>query len=42
MIIEVKIDPGIIAGFKVKTADKLLDASIKSRLENLKRELISA
>ena len=42
VIIESRVDASIIAGFKVKTYDKLLDASTKSKLEGLKKELIGA
>ena len=42
VVIEPRVDPSIIAGFKAKTHDKLLDASTKSRLEGLKKELIGA
>jgi len=42
VIIEPKVDPGIVGGLKVKTRDQLLDASTKSRLEGLKKELIGA
>ncbi|ADU97614.1 ATP synthase F1 subunit delta [Thermovibrio ammonificans] len=37
--ITVKLDPSIIGGFVVKVADKVLDASIKSQLEALKKAI---
>ncbi len=37
--ITVKIDASIIGGFIVKVADKVLDASIKTQLENLKKAI---
>ncbi|WP_457680310.1 ATP synthase F1 subunit delta [Thermovibrio sp.] len=37
--ITVKIDPSIIGGFIVKVADKVIDASIKTQLENLKKAI---
>ena len=37
--ITVKLDPSIIGGFIVRVADKVLDASIKTQLENLKKAI---
>ncbi len=37
--VTVKLDPSIIGGFIVRVADKVLDASIKTQLENLKRAI---
>ncbi|WP_456455299.1 ATP synthase F1 subunit delta [Thermovibrio sp.] len=37
--ITVKVDPSIIGGFVVKVADKVLDASIKTQLDNLRKTL---
>ncbi|WP_456397183.1 ATP synthase F1 subunit delta [Desulfurobacterium sp.] len=37
--LEVVIDPSIIGGFIVKVGDRVIDASIKTQLENLKKEL---
>jgi F-type H+-transporting ATPase subunit delta len=37
--VTVKLDPSIIGGFIVKVADKVLDASIKTQLENLKKAI---
>lgn len=38
--IETQIDPAIIAGMIVKIGDKIIDGSIRARLDNLKRQLI--
>jgi len=38
--IETSIDPSIIGGFIVKVGDRVLDASIKTQLENLKKQLL--
>ena len=38
--ITVKLDPSIIGGFIVKVADKVLDASIKTQLEKLKKAIV--
>ncbi|SMP10721.1 ATP synthase F1 subcomplex delta subunit [Desulfurobacterium pacificum] len=35
--ISVSLDPSLIGGFIVKVADKIIDASIKTQLENLKK-----
>jgi len=37
--ITVKLDPSLIGGFIVKVADKVLDASIKTQLEMLKKAI---
>ena len=37
--ITVKLDPSLIGGFIVKIADKVLDASIKTQLEMLKKAI---
>ena len=37
--ITVKLDPSLIGGFIVKVADKVLDASIKTQLEMLKKTI---
>ena len=42
VFLESRIDASIVGGFKVKTGDKLLDASTKSKLEALKQELVGA
>ncbi|ADY73886.1 ATP synthase subunit delta [Desulfurobacterium thermolithotrophum DSM 11699] len=38
--ISVKLDPSLIGGFIVKVADKVLDASIKTQLETLKKAIV--
>ena len=35
-----KIDPSIVGGFVAKVGDRLIDASVRTRLENMKRGLI--
>jgi F-type H+-transporting ATPase subunit delta len=37
--VTVKIDPSLIGGFIVKVADKVLDASVKTQLENLRKAI---
>jgi F-type H+-transporting ATPase subunit delta len=37
--VSVKLDPSLIGGFVVKVADKVLDASIKHQLEELKKAI---
>jgi len=37
--VSVKLDPSLIGGFVVRVADKVLDASIKTQLENLKKAI---
>ncbi len=39
--IKVKIDPGIIGGMVVKVGDRVVDGSVKSRLESLRRSLVT-
>ncbi len=38
--LEVKVDPDLIGGFVLKVGDKVLDSSLKTQLELLKRNLI--
>jgi len=38
--LEHKIQPDIIAGMVVKVGDKVIDGSIRARLENMKRQMI--
>ncbi len=38
--VETSIDPSIIGGFIVKVGDRILDASIKTQLENLKKAIV--
>jgi len=37
--VTVKLDPSLIGGFIVRVADKVIDASIKTQLENLKKAI---
>ncbi len=37
--VSVKLDPSLIGGFVVKVADKVLDASIRTQLENLRKAI---
>ena len=37
-----KIDPSIIGGFILQVGDKLIDASVKTKLAKLKKELVDA
>lgn len=37
--ISVSLDPSLIGGFIVRVADKIIDASIKTQLENLKKAI---
>lgn len=36
------IDPSLIGGFQVKSGDKVLDLSMKTQLENFRRQVINA
>lgn len=38
--LESKIDPEIIAGMIVEIGDKIIDGSVKTKLENMRRQLI--
>lgn len=40
VILEPVVDPSIIGGIVVRVGDKLLDGSIRSKLESLKREMV--
>ena len=39
--LENKLDPSLIAGFKIKIGDEVIDSSIKNRLKNLAYDLLS-
>jgi F-type H+-transporting ATPase subunit delta len=39
VMIDAKVDPSIIGGFKAKIGDTLIDGSIRSRLETLRKSL---
>jgi len=38
--ITTKLDPSIIGGFVIRVGDKVLDASVKTQLENLKKAIV--
>jgi len=38
--ISIKIDPSLIGGFIIKVADKVIDASIRTQLENLRKSMV--
>jgi len=40
VIVDVQVDPSIIGGFKAKIGDMLVDASIRHRLDLLKKSLV--
>lgn len=42
VLVENEVDPKIIAGFIARIRDKLIDASIRQRLDSLKRNLVEA
>ena len=39
--LEVKVDPSLIAGMRLAIGDQILDGSVKTKLENLERSLLS-
>lgn len=39
VIIDVKVDPSIVGGFRAKIGDMLIDGSVRSRLETLRQSL---
>jgi len=40
VIIDAQVDPAVIGGFSAKIGDMLIDGSIRSRLESLRRSLV--
>jgi len=42
VMIDAKVDPSIIGGFKAKIGDMLIDGSIRSKLEALRKSLVEA
>jgi len=40
IIVDSKIDPDIIAGMIIKVGDRFIDGSIRTRLENMKKQLM--
>jgi F-type H+-transporting ATPase subunit delta len=39
VVVNTKVDPGLVGGIIIKVGDKVIDGSIKSKLATLKREL---
>jgi F-type H+-transporting ATPase subunit delta len=39
VIIDAQVDPSVVGGFRAKVGDMLIDGSIRSRLESLRRSL---
>lgn len=39
VIIDAKVDPSIVGGFRAKIGDMLIDGSVRSRLETLRQSL---
>jgi len=39
VVLKTKVDPGLIGGFAARIGDRLLDASTRSRLDTLEKEL---
>lgn len=35
-----KLDPSLIAGFTIKVGDRVLDSSLSSKLENIRKEIV--
>lgn len=42
IVITKKIDPDIIGGFVARVGDKMIDGSVRTKLQKLKRELVQA
>ncbi|MBM3131617.1 MAG: ATP synthase F1 subunit delta [Chloroflexi bacterium] len=42
IVLSTKTDPGIIGGFVARVGDKVIDGSVRTRLEKLKKELAQA
>jgi len=42
VVIDARIDPSILGGFIARIGDRLIDGSIRQRLETLKRKLVEA
>ena len=40
VIVDARVDPAIIGGFKAKVDDMLIDASVRNRLESLRKSLV--
>jgi F-type H+-transporting ATPase subunit delta len=39
--LEVRVDPGLLGGLVVRVGDRLIDGSVRSRLERLRNQLVS-
>jgi len=39
VVLKLKVDPDLIGGIVIKIGDKLIDGSIRSKLDTLKREI---
>jgi F0F1-type ATP synthase delta subunit len=37
-----EVDPSIVGGFVVRVGNAILDASIKNRLDNLRKQIVRA
>jgi F-type H+-transporting ATPase subunit delta len=42
VIVDARVDPAIIGGFKARVDDMLIDASVRNRLESLRKSLVGA
>ena len=42
VIIDAQVDPSVVGGFRAKVGDMLIDGSIRSRLESLRKSLVGA
>ena len=42
VVIDARVDPSVVGGFKVKIGDTLIDGSIHNMLESLKKRLVEA
>ncbi|MDD5095567.1 MAG: ATP synthase F1 subunit delta [Dehalococcoidia bacterium] len=42
IVLNVKVDPAIIGGFVARVGDKVIDGSVRSRLQSLKQRIIQA
>jgi len=40
VIVDARVDPAIIGGFKARVDDMLIDASVRNRLESLRKSLV--
>jgi F-type H+-transporting ATPase subunit delta len=42
VIIETRVDPSLLGGFRAKIGDTLIDGSVRNKLESLKKSLVEA